>query len=89
MTFEKYSRLQLKQLKHLHEQVEARRNRVNNTTFMNELREHQARNNYKLEYDRIRNSLADSIVPHHTKEIVKKRMNTLNKLITNALYNLL
>jgi hypothetical protein len=85
MTFEKYSRLQLKQLKHLHEQVEARRNRVKNTAFMNELREHQTRNNYKLEYDRIRNSLADSIVPHHTKEIVKKRMNTLNKLITKAL----
>ncbi len=34
MTFEKYSRLQMKQLKHLHEQVEARRKRVKNTAFM-------------------------------------------------------
>ena len=83
MTFEKYSRLRMKQLKHLHEQIEARRNKVTNTAFMNELREHQKINNYKLEYDRIRNSLSNSITPHATKETIKKRMNTLDKLMKN------
>ena len=72
MSYEKYSRMQMKQLKHLHEQVEARRNRVVNIAFMNELREQQTRNNYKLEYNRIRNALADSITPHDTKETIKR-----------------
>ena len=67
MSYEKYSRMQMKQLKNLHEQVEARRNGVATIAFMNELREHQTRNNYKLEYNRIRNALADSITPHDTR----------------------
>ncbi len=77
--------MQMKQLKHLHEQIEARRNKVKNTAFMNELREHQKRNNYKLEYDRIRNSLSNSITPYETKETIKKRMNTLDKLMKNII----
>ena len=81
MSFDKYSKMQLKQLKNLHEQVEARRNRVNNFAFMNELRQHQTRNTYKLEYDRIRNALSNSATPYDTKEVIKRRINTLDKLI--------
>ena len=85
MTYGKYSKMQMKQLSHLHEQVEARRNRVKNIAFMNELREHQTRNTYKSEYDRIRNALSNSATPHETKEVIKRRMATLNKLTSNAL----
>ena len=85
MTYNKYSKMQMKQLAHLHEQVEARRNRVKNVAFMNELREHQKRNTYKLEYDRIRNALSNSAIPHDTKEVIKQIINTLNKFISKAL----
>ncbi len=47
MSIDKYSKLQLKQLK-IHEQVEARRNRVKHAAFMNELRQHQTRDTYNL-----------------------------------------
>ena len=56
MSSDKYSKLQMKQINHLYEQVKTRRNKVKNTQFMNELRESQTRHNYKMEYDRIRSA---------------------------------
>lgn len=85
MKYNKYDNMQIEQLKRLHEQVELRRNRVKNVAFMNEIKENQTRDTYKLEYNRIRNALANSLTPYDTKETIKRRMNTLNKLIAKAL----
>ena len=75
----------MKQIHHLYEQVKARRNKAKNAQFMNELREHQTRHNYKMEYDRIRSALGNSLIPHDTKNTINTRMANLDKLIKNAL----
>ncbi len=85
MSTEKYNKIQLKQIHHLYEQVKARRNKAKNAQFMNELREHQTRHNYKMEYDRIRSALGNSLIPHDTKNTINTRMANLDKLIKNAL----
>ena len=85
MSSDKYNKIQLKQIHHLYEQVKARRNKANNAQFMNELRENQTRHNYKMEYDRIRSALGNSLIPHDTKTTINNRMSVLDKLIKNAL----
>ena len=85
MSTEKYNKIQLKQIHHLYEQVKARRNKANNAQFMNELREHQTRHTYKMEYDRIRNALGNSLMPHDTKNTINARMTVLDKLSKSAL----
>ncbi len=85
MSSDKYNKIQLKQIHHLYEQVKARRNKANNAQFMNELREHQTRHNYKMEYDRIRSALGNSLIPHDTNNTINTRMANLDKLIKNAL----
>ncbi len=85
MSSEKYNKIQLKQIHHLYEQVKARRHKVKNAQFMNELRENQTRHNYKMEYDRIRSALGNSLMPHDTKNTINARMTALDKLIKNAL----
>ncbi len=86
MSSEKYNKIQLKQIHHLYEQVKARRHKVKNAQFMNELRENQTRHNYKMEYDRIRNALGNSLMPHDTKTTINNRMTVLDKVIKHALY---
>jgi hypothetical protein len=75
MSIEKYSKIQIKPSKHLREQIELRRNRINNIAFMDEIRENQTRNTYTVEYDRIRNSLANSATSYDNKEVIERRLN--------------
>ena len=70
---ERYSKMQLSQLKHLNEQIKARLTRTKSVALVNEWREKQNIRNYTSEYDRIRNELANSAMPFHTQEGVKQR----------------
>ena len=77
---ERYSKMQLSQLKHLNEQIKARATRTKSVALVNEWREKQNMRNYQSEYDRIRNELANSAIPFHTQEGVKKRKTELEKM---------
>lgn len=77
---ERYSKMQLSQLKHLNEQIKARATRTKSVALVNEWREKQNMRNYQSEYDRIRNELANSAIPFHTQESVKKRKIELEKM---------
>ena len=70
---ERYSKMQLSQLKRLNAQIEARLTRTTSVALVNEWRQKQDIRNYTSEYDRIRNALANSVVPFQTQEGVKKR----------------
>ena len=72
--------MQLSQLKHLNEQIKARVTRTKSVALVNEWREKQNMRNYQSEYDRIRNELANSAIPFHTQEGVKKRKTELEKM---------
>ena len=77
---ERYSKLQLRQLKALNAQIEARLNRTKNVALVNEWRQKQNIRNYTSEYDRIRNELSNSAIPHQTQEGLKKRTIELEKM---------
>jgi len=57
----------MKHLTHLHEQVEARRNRVKNTAFMNELREHNKKQIH-TDYTMVGYVTHYQIQQHHMKQ---------------------
>ena len=77
---ERYSKMQLSQLKHLNAQIEARLTRTKSVALVNEWRQKQNIRNYTSEYDRIRNELLNSALPMHTQEGVKKRTIELEKM---------
>ena len=64
---ERYSNLQLNQLKALNNQIEARLTRTKSVALVNEWRQKQTMRNSTSEYDRIRNELSNSAIPYHTK----------------------
>ena len=64
---ERYSKLQLRQLKALNAQIEARLTRTKSVALVNEWRQKQTMRNSTSEYDRIRNELSNSAIPYHTK----------------------
>ena len=70
---ERYSKLQLKHLKALTNQIEARLTRTKSVAFTNEWREKQLMRTYQSEYDRLRNELSNSALPFQTQESIKKR----------------
>ena len=70
---ERYSKLQLSQLKHLNDQIQARLTRAKSVALVNEWKQKQTMINYQSEYDRIRNELSNSAIPYQTKEGLKKR----------------
>ena len=71
---ERYSKMQLHQLKALNAQIEARLTRTKSVALVNEWRQKQNIRNYTSEYDRIRNELSNSAIPYQTKEELKKRV---------------
>ena len=76
---EQYSKLQLKHLKALTNQIEARLTRTKSTALVNEWRQKQHVRTYQSEYDRIRNELSKYDLPFETQEGIKKRKLELEK----------
>ena len=77
---ERYSKMQLSQLKHLNDQIKARLTRTKSVALVNEWRQQQNIRNYTSEYDRIRNELSNSAIPYQTQQGLKKRKTELEKM---------
>ena len=61
-----YRKLQLEQIKHLSDHIDAYRTRAASVALRKEVLEKQNVRNYQSEYDRIRAHLEDSAVPYKT-----------------------
>jgi hypothetical protein len=85
---ERFSKLQLHQLKAVQKQTEARLARTTSIALTNEWRQKHNMRNYQSEYDRIRNELSNSALPFQTQENVKKRKVELEQLGVN-IYNII
>ena len=81
----RHSKMQTKQLQHMNEQIGARAARHQNIIIRNQWMQAKTSKNYQTEYDRIRNHLANNLLPHQTKEKVKNRKNELEVLGAKAL----
>ena len=84
----RHSKMQTKQLQYLNEQIEARASRHQNITIRNQWMQAKTSRNYQTEYDRIRNHLANNLLPHETKEKVKNRKRDLEALGARGIDNI-
>jgi hypothetical protein len=85
---EKYSKMQLSQLKDLNNHIEARLTRTKSIALTNEWRQKQNMRNYQSEHDRIRNELENSALPYQTQDSIKKRKIELEQMGVK-LYNII
>lgn len=80
-----FSNIQLDHIKHLHSQLEARKNLSASVAFRKEILEKKKIKNYQTEYDRIRAHLeANSATPYLVKADVRSRADELRKLGAQA-----
>lgn len=80
-----YSKLQLNQIKHLHDQLQARKDLAASLAFRKEILEKKKVKNFQSEYDRIRSHLEqNSTMPFVEKAKVKSRADELRKLGAKA-----
>ena len=80
----KYSKMQIEQIEHLHRQIEARQNRTASVAFRKEILEKQRTKAYQSEYNRIRAHLEDSATPHLIRSHVQSRADQLRALGAKA-----
>ena len=73
------------QLKHLKDRLEAYNTKSSLLTFRKKLLEDQAKNNYSMEYDKIRGMLANSVMPFRTQAQLMNRRDELKSLGAKAL----
>ena len=71
--------------KQLQKLLDAYKTRQASIEFRRNVIQKQKKNNYQLEYDRIRNQLGSHLVPHTTKQMIKDRMKELEKLGASAI----
>lgn len=64
--------------------LDAYKTRQASLQFRHNVLKHQRRNNYQLEYDRIRSVLGNNLIPNTTKEMIKERMKELQRLGATA-----
>ena len=84
---ERYSNLQLTQLKAFNNQIEARWTRTQSVALLNAWRQNHNTRNYTSGYARKRNEIPNSAVPFHTQEGLKKRTIELETMGANT-YNI-
>ena len=80
----RFSKMQLAQIEHLHRQVEARQNRTASVAFRKETLEKKKVKDYQTEYNRIRAHLEDSATPHLIRSHVQSRADQLRTLGAKA-----
>ena len=77
----KYSRMQLNQLKRIKEQIEARETRTKSIALRKHILQKQNVMNYQSEYERLLGELENSAVPGSAKyRTAKERLGKLEKL---------
>lgn len=69
---------------HLQKLLDAYKTRQASLEFRHNVLKHQRKNNYQLEYDRIRSVLGSNLIPNTTKEMIKGRMKELQHLGAKA-----
>ncbi len=79
-----YRKLQLEQIKHLSDHIDAYRTKAASVALRKEVLEKQNVRNYQSEYDRIRAHLEDSAVPYKSKEGLSIRSAHLKALGAKA-----
>jgi hypothetical protein len=79
-----YSKLQIEQIKHLKDHIDAYRTRAASVALRKEILEKQNMRNYQSEYERIRAHLEDSAIPFKTREGLKTRAVHLKALGAKA-----
>ena len=82
---ERYSKMQLSQLKHLNDQIKARLTRTKSVALVDEWRQQQNIRNYQSEYDRIRNHVENSATPALNRNALQTRAAHLKTLGAKAL----
>jgi hypothetical protein len=83
-----FRKLQLEQIKHLKEHVDAYRSRVASVALRKEILEKQNVRNFQSEYERIRAHMEDSSVPFKTREGLQARAAHLKALGAKAVGSL-
>ena len=79
-----FRKLQLEQIKHLSDHIDAYRTRAASVALRREVLEKQNVRNYNSEYERIRAHLEDSAIPFKTKEGLRIRSTHLKALGAKA-----
>ena len=79
-----FRKLQLEQIKHLSDHIDAYRTKTASVALRKEVLEKQNMRNYQSEYDRIRARLEDSAVPYKTREGLRIRTAHLKALGAKA-----
>ena len=69
---------------HIQKLLDAYKTRQASLEFRHNVLKHQRKNNYHLEYDRIRSVLGSNLIPNTTKEMIKERMKELQQLGAKA-----
>ena len=76
----RYSKMQTSQVKRINEEIEARATRASSIALRNQFTQAKTSKMYQTEYNRIRHHLSNTLIPHQTVDIVKKRKKELEKL---------
>ena len=80
-----YDSMALHQLKQAKDQLEAYNTKAGLVSFRNKLLEDQKKNNYSMEYDKIRGMLESSSLPFQTQAYLMNRRDKLKQLGAQAL----
>jgi hypothetical protein len=64
--------------------LDAYKTRQASLQFRHNVLKHQRKNNYQLEYDRIRGVLGSNLIPNTTKERIRERLQELQQLGAKA-----
>ena len=80
----KHQKMQVAQIKHLSDSIEARQSRASSAAFRHHILEKQKIHNYTTEYDRLRAHLENSALPYETRERVKARTAKLQQMGAKA-----
>ncbi len=82
----RYSKMQQEQVKRINEEIEARATKQSSIVLRNQFTQAKQSKMYQTEYNRIKNHLSGTLIPHQTVEIVKRRKKELEKLGARAMY---
>jgi hypothetical protein len=76
----RYSKLQISQVKRINDEMEARATRQSSIILKNQFLQAKTSKMYQTEYNRIRHHLSDTLIPHTSVDVVKKRKKKLEAM---------
>ncbi len=75
----RYSNMQTSQVEGINEDIEARATSQSSTALINQFTQAKTSKLYQTEYNRIRNHVSNTLIPHQTVDAAKKRKKELDK----------